>query len=658
MYAAKFSRLAVFLEKFFMVIATQSSVDCLENAEGNKNGFCRSLVEYNINRNLSSPVGEITSFYVSEFPDSYCAKDLFELFGCVGDAVEVSISPRKNNRGKRFGFARFAGVQDGRLFAVRLDNILIAGRKIHANLPRFIRGKVGGVAGSSGAVVQNRGDGGGGLKGGKEVAEGSGRVGLGASRGSRSFATVVKGGTSGCDVAVEVNPILCFKSKVEDKERLLKAYVGRVLIPGSAFDIQTYLEMEGVSAVRVIPLGGDACLLEDREPGFIEALIADGETWWQSWFSEIKKWEEDMVGGSREVWLRIFGIPAHVWNSEFSVSLAEVWGTFICVDDRTSKGEALDVARIIVKVKLSTKISDSVSVIIDNKNFNLVVREDAVVVYTNNAEKPRNSDHESSSASSDGNWQDANGVDEEEFGTGESSDSIRQFSSSEKLNQVLSRGQFDTVSRVSASGGVGEAENIQNVASVPDLVDSEHCSLAAGNFTGVGSFDEAISQFRSDSSLQAVAQSFSGWVEAEGQVSLQAAVNCSLAADDSALIKKLRPRKVKMSKKHGKSKNSSGKGIKIGSLLVNFKSGSGSLEGSQCSVFYGDHIEESDIVRINGRQWKYLKNDFGGNLWDAIAALGVVDVEGCGNKICSKRDNIEGDSENGEGRKEHSNRVS
>lgn len=38
-----------------------------------------------------------TSFYVSEFPEETTAKDLLQLFRCVGKATEVSISPRRNN---------------------------------------------------------------------------------------------------------------------------------------------------------------------------------------------------------------------------------------------------------------------------------------------------------------------------------------------------------------------------------------------------------------------------------------------------------------------------------------------------------------------------------------------------------------------------------
>lgn len=69
--------------------------------------------------------------------DRIRAKDIFDLAGCHGEVVEVENSPRRSRMGKRSSFARFVNMEDGRMLAVRLDNILIDGKKIHVNIPRF-----------------------------------------------------------------------------------------------------------------------------------------------------------------------------------------------------------------------------------------------------------------------------------------------------------------------------------------------------------------------------------------------------------------------------------------------------------------------------------------------------------------------------------------
>ncbi|XP_058775277.1 uncharacterized protein LOC131649535 [Vicia villosa] len=311
--------------------------------------------------------------YVSEFPEGYTARELFNLFGCAGNVVEVAISPRRNKVGKRFGFARFADVEDGRLLAVRLDNIIIAGRKIHVNLPRYQREQRGSEAKRDGRV-----------NGIERCANTSGYVanrkygGAVFSRPDKSFAEAVGTpvGVSGVKETV-VTPF-SFQSKEEVRRRFAKAYVGILRFPGTAFNIQTHLELEGVFGVKVTPLGGNSCLLEELEEGFIEDLIGEGELWWKEWFSVIKKWEEGSVDGSRDVWVRIYGIPLHAWTAEFFVELAGSWGRFICVDENTSKGVAFDMARVMVNIPITRNIPETVPVNIDGRLFNLCVREDAV----------------------------------------------------------------------------------------------------------------------------------------------------------------------------------------------------------------------------------------------------------------------------------------
>jgi hypothetical protein len=50
-----------------------------------------------------------TTFFFTNLPDRYGAKVLFNAFNNHGDIMEVFI-PAKRDRGRRFGFARFARV--------------------------------------------------------------------------------------------------------------------------------------------------------------------------------------------------------------------------------------------------------------------------------------------------------------------------------------------------------------------------------------------------------------------------------------------------------------------------------------------------------------------------------------------------------------------
>ncbi|XP_058726434.1 uncharacterized protein LOC131597779 [Vicia villosa] len=288
----------------------------------------------------------LVSIFFSDIPNRSTAKDIFELFGCHGEVVEVVIPPRKNNLGKRFGFARFVGVEDAMTMAIRLDNILIDGNKIRANIPRFERYS---------------------WKRGKDVRRGRGEVASGGDEGGSREALkdnmrrgVIPRYGNGCsfvDVVKNVRrdekPVLTFESKEEDSSRLSKAYVGEVHNPGSAYNIQTHFEVEGIFSIKVTPLGANLCLLEETEEGFIRELIGDGQTWWRQWFKEVRPWSAREVDSERVVWFRIYGVPCHAWNAEFFVKLANSIGSFVCIDENTANKACMDIARVMMRVRES-----------------------------------------------------------------------------------------------------------------------------------------------------------------------------------------------------------------------------------------------------------------------------------------------------------------
>lgn len=91
----------------------------------------------------------ISSIFFSEFLDRIRAIDIFKLFDCSREVMEVVISPQRNKLGRSFGFTRFKGVEDVKLLAVKLDNVLIDGEKIYANQPMFARNGFIGEVGKS-----------------------------------------------------------------------------------------------------------------------------------------------------------------------------------------------------------------------------------------------------------------------------------------------------------------------------------------------------------------------------------------------------------------------------------------------------------------------------------------------------------------------------
>lgn len=186
----------------------------------------------------------IVSIFFSDFPNRIRAKDMFDLFACHGEIVEVVIPPKKNKLGKRFGFARFMQMVDARVLAVILDNILIDGRKIHFNILRYERYK---------------GYGGSGVQGGSESRHFEGENPGGYQKmdtneglcNGRSYVEVVTKEKEKVETHLAVHPPLKFSALEEVKLRLSKAFVGDAEIPGSTYNIQTHFDVKGVFSIKL-----------------------------------------------------------------------------------------------------------------------------------------------------------------------------------------------------------------------------------------------------------------------------------------------------------------------------------------------------------------------------------------------------------------------
>lgn len=178
------------------------------------------------------------------------------------------------------------------MLVVHLGNITILGKKLHANLPRYKRGVVRKNSGSPTIIEEE-------IRAGFSGVQQRDKV--FAWRGKKTYVAVVGEVGPKSQEFVFTSGNFIFRTSEEQQSRMQKAYVGKTMIPGAAYNIHIHMEMEGIFAVKVSPLGGNLCLLEKLEEGYIEDLMGKKENWWNSWFSEVKKWEMGCVDEFRDV---------------------------------------------------------------------------------------------------------------------------------------------------------------------------------------------------------------------------------------------------------------------------------------------------------------------------------------------------------------------
>ncbi|XP_058768565.1 uncharacterized protein LOC131642306 [Vicia villosa] len=339
----------------------------------------------------------VTTFFFCSFPESFRAKDLYEVFSRFGAVNKVIITAKRDVRGKRYGFVRFFDVKDPRILACKLDNVFLEEVKLQVNLPRFSR-PVSNIGRKSGTVLRE------GItkdhiskkKVDKMKSNGCER---GESNFLDSFARVVQNGrVMGVQAELKrkdsynhvmVNPMAARNSvecegvdaefrteKDETWLKLKKAYVGVVKNPGSSYNIQNHFFLEGYFDVKVSPLGPNLCLLESFEDGDVDALVEGGVDWWKQWFTSIKRWQPEDVDEERITWVRCFGIPCHAWSYEFFEVLSSLFGVLVCSDDLTGKKKSYDMARLLVRIPYAAKINNSFKIRINGGCFIIRVLEE------------------------------------------------------------------------------------------------------------------------------------------------------------------------------------------------------------------------------------------------------------------------------------------
>ncbi|XP_058732678.1 uncharacterized protein LOC131604238 [Vicia villosa] len=314
----------------------------------------------------------ITTFFFTEFGLKWKARDLLFEFKDLGEVDEVVIPPRKDKRGRRYCFVRFLNVKDVNLMATKLDSMVLDGRKLFANLPRFQRSR-----------RESEDQGGKFVKARREFAGDSKE---GGSSGhcarawvdKRSFVDVIKN-KSATDARVSEDcgiNIVVYSSSKEELERYNKAYIGVVKESGSVLNLKKTFHEEGLFTIRVTVLGPNLCLLEDLVMGDVEVFIEERREWWEALFSSIKPWSSKDVDAERFLWLRISGIPCHVWSEIFFKRLVDSCGVYISCDEIMEARLCMDEARILIKSGRMEHINVKIKAVIDGVSFSISLRED------------------------------------------------------------------------------------------------------------------------------------------------------------------------------------------------------------------------------------------------------------------------------------------
>ncbi|GAU17929.1 hypothetical protein TSUD_330530 [Trifolium subterraneum] len=297
-----------------------------------------------------------TSFFVTNFPEDSTSEDLWKVFAKFGRLGDVYIPSKEDKWGKKFAFVKFREVKEEWELSQRLKDVWLGSFKLRINKSHFERKTK--KAGSSKPLVD----------GGYTVQPG------------RSFRLALENPSLKQEELVKGKEVLEEVLKVEVDDRLLKeleaSFVGKLALQVEVKRIKTILFMEGLSHIAVTDMGRDLVLIFSPKVGEVEKLWNSKADWMRYYFKDVSPWRPSSFVDRRDIWVRVYGIPLHVWGENLFKVIGGKYGEFLDFDNCTASRAKLDIARIKISTNFRGYIDDPVNILAMGVTYSLRVVEE------------------------------------------------------------------------------------------------------------------------------------------------------------------------------------------------------------------------------------------------------------------------------------------
>ncbi|GJT69862.1 nucleotide-binding alpha-beta plait domain-containing protein [Tanacetum coccineum] len=320
-----------------------------------------------------------TSVFVTNFPEVFSAKDLWNTCKQYGQVVDAYIPNKRSKAGKRFGFVRFVKVFDTERLVNNLCTVWVGRHKLHANIPRFQReplnkhsnlhNNFGEKRGSSGAGNNKNG----GLSNPKgfmvfdQVRKANGNFDR-----HPSYVGVVKQKMMSQQTRDDDNkPSIVLDDSCVFQCDYSLSLTGKVLDFGSLSNLKMILTKEGFENFNLKYLGGFWVLIEFCSKQALEKFKSHVGV--GSWFSSLEYASNTFFIDERVVWVDIEGVPLKVWTTNTFNKISSKCGEMLFEEDK--KNVCLNTKRVCIKTKLKNNIFESFKIIVNEKVFWIRAKE-------------------------------------------------------------------------------------------------------------------------------------------------------------------------------------------------------------------------------------------------------------------------------------------
>ncbi|GJR80795.1 RNA-directed DNA polymerase, eukaryota [Tanacetum coccineum] len=241
------------------------------------------------------------SVFITNFPDHFSARDLWEVCKGYGTVVDVYIPNRKSKAGKRYAFARFIRVDNVERLVSNLCTVWNGRMHMHANVVRFDRS----------AKPAN-----------KTIRTETPAV--------NTYASVHKGINSNHTLIVSIHSMVLDDSHIVHRD-LSYHVIGEAKQFMSIQKLPTILSKEGFPNVKLTYLGGLWVMMESSSLITKEKFLQHVGV--VSWFNSLSNAQPDFVSKERIVWVDIEGVPLHLWSHSTFTKIDSKWGELLELEE-------------------------------------------------------------------------------------------------------------------------------------------------------------------------------------------------------------------------------------------------------------------------------------------------------------------------------------
>ncbi|CAI9292934.1 unnamed protein product [Lactuca saligna] len=261
----------------------------------------------------------------------------------LGKVVDVFISNKKSQLGKRFGFVRFMDVTDTDRMIRELCNIWFGYHKLFAAVPRLSKKSKSHAP---------------------HATEGNSRVNENSVGNSVTYANVVKG-VGGKFIPNKKDEVI----QVSAGDFIVEKTNRACLIKGRDFLTLPNLQMlcydEGFEDFDIWYVGGLWVMLEFKHKDACKKFLASDAM--DHWIDEKRPWDRNFVPLERLIWVDVEGLPLRAWSKQAFKNILAKWGNILHLDD--DLGENVYKKRICILSSFQEIISQVIKVSIDGQYF-------------------------------------------------------------------------------------------------------------------------------------------------------------------------------------------------------------------------------------------------------------------------------------------------